>query len=190
MRRRPKYFHVAQRINVLFQPRRYVCCSCLGILACILASFCDVFFNSSLLFDSQFVHILFTLHAPCPSFFATPALLSNPLHHSQLFLSHSISSSHPSVSSFLIPPHLISRFLTISSFWHAYVRQLLVKSITIELHRLYLASWRHCCCWNDTGAVLLWFNAWCGVSLWCSSSFLYVIDKIISLSSVDVSTEC
>lgn len=77
-----------------------------------------------------------------------------------LSLSHPISSSHV-LSSF----HPVS-CLSSDSLWHAYVRQMVEKSISTALHRLYTvstASWRHCCRGKGSAA-LLWFKALCVTS--------------------------
>ena len=63
--------------------------------------------------------------------------LSNLLCHFHSFalIPLSVSSHHP----ISLTPARSSLSHHIYSVWHAYVRQLVVKSITIALHRLYLA---------------------------------------------------
>lgn len=84
-----------------------------------------------------FLLSVFLLHLP--SVFLTSSITSVHSHSS-----FSFTQSHPP-NSLLLLPHSTSPHPSLShclySFWHAYVRGLVVKSITIALHWLYLASW-------------------------------------------------
>lgn len=90
------------------------------LLVCFLATF-HLSFVSFDIFPSPLVHRLFS-NLLCLRGPYTPTFFSQPISSAHLFFS------------FIIPPQL---FLShcLYSFWQAYVREVVVKSITIVLHR-------------------------------------------------------
>lgn len=139
--------------------------------ACMTPSQLLCSLNSSALFDSTTKNFsLYTLLVCFPATFCLSFCLStfSPLHSCIVyFLTFSVNAaltlllSSPTPShlffSFIIPPQL---FLShcLYSFWQAYVRELVVKSITIVLHRAIFGGMT----WQMSVEIY-----------WCPSSLLY-----------------
>ena len=118
--------------------------------------------------------LLLLMFFPNSSTYASPSLSISTLFH--LSTAASVSVLTLSVTLILIIPcHPILPFLSFL-VWSlfspsTFTLACLCKAAACEINYhcitpLYLASWRHCCWWNDTYAVLFWFNASSGAWLW------------------------